>query len=59
MSPIEIQRRAVKIAYAINCIEGLPVSDFAKDLSEKWAQGTISDSQMIEMLINTHRKILC
>ena len=59
MSPIEIQKRkrAVKIADAINCIEGVPVSDFAKDLSDKWAQGTISDSQMIEMLVNAHRKV--
>ncbi len=59
MSPIEIQKRkrAVKIADAINGIEGVPVSDFAKDLSDKWAQGTISDSQMIEMLVNAHRKV--
>ena len=59
MSPIEIQKRkrAVKIADAINGIEGVPVSAFAKDLSEKWVQGTISDSQMIEMLINAHRKV--
>ena len=59
MSPIEIQKRkrAVEIADAINGIEGVPVSDFAKDLSDKWAQGTISDSQMIEMLVNAHRKV--
>lgn len=59
MSPIEIQKRkrAVKIADAINGIEGVPVSVFAKDLSDKWVQGTISDSQMIEMLVNVHRKV--
>lgn len=59
MSPTEIQKRkrAVKIANAINSIEGVPVSDFAKELSDKWAQGTISDSQMIEMLVNAHRKV--
>lgn len=59
MSPVEIQKRqrAVKIADAINGIEGVPVSDFAKDLSDKWAKGTITDSQMIEMLINAHRKV--
>lgn len=59
MSPVEFQKRkrAVKIADAINGIEGVPVSDFAKDLSDKWAQGTISDSQMIEMLVNAHRKV--
>ena len=58
MLSIEIQKRirAVKIADAINSIEGVPVSDFAKDLSDKWVQGDISDSQMIEMLISSHKK---
>lgn len=59
MSPVEIQkrRRAVKIADAINGIEGVPVSTYAKDLSEMWSQGIISDSQMIEMLVNAHKKV--
>lgn len=59
MSSVEIQKRirAVKIADAINGIEGVPLSDFAKDLSDKWVQGNISDSQMIEMLVNAHRKV--
>lgn len=59
MSPIEIQKRkkAVKIADTINGIEGVPISDFAKELSDKWVLGTISDSQMIEMLVNAHRKV--
>ncbi len=59
MSPVEIQKRqrAVKIADAIDGIEGVPVSNFAKELSEKWAEGTISDPQMIEMLVNAHRKV--
>ena len=59
MSPVEFEkrRRAIKIADAINGIEGVPISDFAKELSDKWAQGTISDSQMIEMLVNAHRKV--
>ena len=59
MSPIEIQKkkRAVKVADAINSIEGVPVSAYAKELSEKWAQGIISDSQMIELLVNAHKKV--
>lgn len=59
MSPVEIQKRkrAVKIADAINSIEGAPVSTYAKELSEKWAQGIISDSQMIELLVNAHKKV--
>lgn len=59
MSPIEIQKRkrAVKVADAINSIEGVPVSAYAKELSEKWTQGIISDSQMIELLVNAHKKV--
>lgn len=59
MSPVEIQKRkrAVKIADAINGIEGAYVSTYAKELSEKWAQGIISDSQMIELLVNAHKKV--
>lgn len=59
MSSVEIQKRirAVKIADAINGIEGVSLSDFAKDLSDKWVQGNISDSQTIEMLVNAHRKV--
>ena len=38
MSPTEIKRKnAIKVADALNSIEGVPVSDYAKDLSEKWA----------------------
>ena len=59
MSSTEIKKRkrAVKIADAISSINGVPVSDFAKELSEKWVDGTISDSQMIETLVNAHKRI--
>lgn len=59
MSNIEIQKRkrAVKIADAINAINGVKVSEFAKELSKKWADGTISDSEMIEKIINSHKLI--
>ena len=58
MSNIEIQKRnkAVKIADAINDINGVPVSDFAKELTKKWAEDTISDSKMIEKLIDKHKQ---
>ena len=58
MSPVEIQKRkrAVRIADAINSIEGVPVSVYAKELSEMWAQGIISSSQMKEMLLKVHRE---
>ena len=59
MSSTEIKKRkrAVKIAAAVSSINGVPVSDFAKELSDKWVQGNISDSQMIEILINAHKRI--
>lgn len=59
MSSTEIKKRkrAVKIADAVSSINGVPVSDFAKELSDKWVQGNISDSQMIEILINAHKRI--
>ena len=59
MSSTEIKKRkrAVKIADAISSINGVPVSDFAKELSEKWVDGTISDSQMIETLVNAHKRM--
>lgn len=59
MSNIEIQKRkrAVKIADAISSINGVPISDFAKELSDKWVQGNVSDSQMIETLVNAHKQM--
>ena len=59
MSGIEIQKRkrAVKIADAISGINGVPISNFAKELSDKWIEGNISDSQMIETLVNSHKRI--
>lgn len=60
MSPVQIQkrRRAIKIADAVNSIEGVQVSDYAKELSMQWADGTISAAQMKELLIQAHRKAL-
>ena len=59
MSSTEIKKRkrAVKIADAISNINGVPISDFAKELSQKWAEGTISDSEMIEEIVNSHKRV--
>ena len=59
MSNIEIQKRkrAVKIADAISSINGVPVSDLAKELSDKWVQGNISDSEMKKILVKAHKRI--
>ena len=46
---------AVKAADAINAIEGVPVSDYAKTLSACWAMGAITDQQMKAALLVFHR----
>ncbi len=58
MSPNQIQRRmkAVRLADAINNIEGVPVSSRAKELSDLWAQGNISSMEMKKLLVEAHRK---
>lgn len=38
----------------MNSIEGAPVSDFAKDLSAKWAKGEITGADMKAALIAKH-----
>ena len=48
---------AVKAADAINAIEGVPVSDHAKDLSARWARGEITDQQMKAALLASHQKL--
>ena len=58
MSPnkIEKRRKAVKVADAINNIEGVPVSGRAKELSTLWVNGELSSSEMKKILIDTHKK---
>ena len=48
---------AVKAADAINAIEGVPVSDYAKTLSA-WARGEITDQQMKSALLASHRRLV-
>lgn len=48
---------AVKSADAINAIEGVPASDYAKTLSVCWARGEITDQQMKDALLASHRKL--
>lgn len=46
--------RAIHGADAINAIEGAPISDYAKQLSTRWANGEITHGEMIEALIKRH-----
>ena len=48
---------AVKAADAINAMEGVPISDYAKTLSACWAKGKITDQQMKSALLDYHRKL--
>ena len=55
MSPIETKRTAaIKVADALNSIEGVPVSAFAKDISAKWAKGEITGADMKAALTAKH-----
>ncbi len=58
MSPELHARRlaAVKLANAVNKIEGVPVSSQAKTLSAKWARGEISGAEMKATLIAKHKQ---
>jgi len=49
---------AVKTADAINAIGGVPVSDYARELSMRWAKGEITGEQMKELLRKSHREIV-
>lgn len=58
MSPIEAKRQsAIKVADALNMMEGVPVSSFAKELSAKWANGEITGAQMKALLIAKHKRV--
>ena len=59
MTSKQISRRiaAVKTADAINAIEGVPVSNYARLLSRSWARGELCGEQMKAALLASHRKM--
>ena len=59
MSPNQRLKRlnAVKVANTLNKIEGVPVSQYAIELSDKWANGEISGAEMKSALIAAHKKV--
>jgi len=59
MTAKQISRRvvAVKTADAINAIEGVPVSDYARTLSALWAKGELTGEQMKAALLASHKKM--
>lgn len=60
MDAVQINKRvaAVKTADAINAIEGVPVSDYAKLLSYAWARGELTGEQMKAALLASHAKLV-
>lgn len=59
MSPHVYLKRvsAIKLADTLNKIEGVPVSEYARSLSEKWAKGEISGEEMKAALIAVHKRV--
>ena len=47
----------MKLADALNAIEGVPVSSYAKTLSQCWARGELTGEQMKEALLMSHRRM--
>lgn len=58
MSPeiLAKRRAAIRVADAINKIEGVPVTERAKELSSRWAKGEITGAEMKEALIKAHKR---
>ena len=48
--------RAVRVANAVNKIEGVPVTAEAKKLSSLWAKGEITSEAMLAALIDKHSR---
>lgn len=59
MTKKQLDRRlaAVKTADAINSIEGVRVSAFARSLSASWARGELTGEQMRSAMLDSHRKL--
>lgn len=59
MTAKQSERRAagVKTADAINAMEGVPVSPYARTLSVCWAKGEITSEQMKSALLAAHKKL--
>ena len=60
MTAKQLNRRlaAVKTADAINAIEGAPISDYARFLSDNWVRGEITGAQMRAALLASHKKLV-
>lgn len=61
MQSVDLKKRrcAVKIANAVNGIEGVPASENSKLLSDRWSNGEITTEQMkTELLVKYKTSIV-
>ena len=56
-SEIAKRRRAEKTAYAINSIEGVPVSEETRRMSSQWDNGEITLEQIKSELIKKYKAL--
>ena len=53
----EKRLRAVKVAKAINSIEGVPIPDETNEFFRQWIDGEISDDQLTEIMLSLCKRI--
>lgn len=60
MAPQKIaqRKRAMRVADAVNKIEGVPVRSYAIELSNAWSEGKITGAQMKEALLKSHMEMV-
>ena len=51
------RQRAVKIAKAINSIEGVPVPNETDEIFRQWIDGEITDEQLTEIMLSMCKRI--
>ena len=59
MAPQKIaqRKRAMRVADAVNKMEGIPVRSYAIELSNAWCEGKITGAQMKEALRKSHMEM--
>ena len=59
MAPQKIaqRKRAMRVADAVNKIEGVPVRSYAIEHSHAWSEGKITGAQMKEALLKSHMEM--
>ncbi len=53
----EKRRRAVKVAKAINGMQGVPIPDETNEFFQQWIDSEISDDQLTEVMLSLCKRI--